>query len=79
MRKYKILFDYGSHEGMKFQDDEFSSVSEAVKHAIGLNYYTPFLIVQVIDWKAIEKCPHADCPKVHYHDCPIHGNPTTNN
>jgi hypothetical protein len=55
--KYKILFDYGAHEGFKFQDEEFDTVAEAVKHAIDLNYCTPFLIVQVINWEAKEKNP----------------------
>lgn len=50
--KYKILFDYGAYEGFKFQDEEFNTVAEAVKHAVGLNYCSPFLIVQVIDWEA---------------------------
>lgn len=54
MKKYKILFDYRS-EGYKFQDEEFETVTQAVKHAIDLNYSTPFLIVQVIDWEAQEK------------------------
>ncbi len=49
--KYKILFDYRS-EGFKFQDDEFDTVDAAVKHALDLNYYTPFLIVSIINWKA---------------------------
>ena len=49
--KYKILFDYGS-DGYKFQDEEYNSVSEAVKQAIKLNYCSPFLIVQIIDWEA---------------------------
>ena len=73
MKKYKILFNWGSHEGFAFQDEEFDSVSKAVAHAIGLNYSTPFLIVNVIDWEAIQKCPYPDCPRVKYHDCPIHG------
>ena len=73
MKKYKILFDYGAYEGMKFQDKEFDSVKEAVKHAISLNYHTPFLIVNVIDWEAIAKCPYPDCPKVKYKECPVHG------
>lgn len=43
---YKILFDYGS-EGYKFHDDKFYSVEDAVMSAVGLNYVTPFLIVEV--------------------------------
>ncbi len=54
--KYKILFDYRT-EGFKFQDEEFESVSKAVKHAIDLNYCSPFLIVQIVDWEATQKCP----------------------
>lgn len=50
--KYKILRDYGVYEGMKFEDQEFDTVDEAVKHAIGMNHCTPFLIVKVINWEA---------------------------
>ena len=50
---YKILFDYHS-EGFKFQDEEFETVAGAVKHALDLNYSTPFLIVKVINWEANE-------------------------
>lgn len=54
--KYKILIDYGSYEGMKFPtDEEFETVDEAVKMAIGLNYGSPFLIIKVIDWEATYK------------------------
>lgn len=77
MKKYKILFDYGSYEGMKFQDEEFDTVAEAVKHALQLSYSCPFLIVNIIDWEATQKCPYPDCPKVHYKDCPVHGVNTT--
>lgn len=46
--KYKILFDYGVYEGMKFYDEkEFDSVEEAVKFAVGLNYVTRFIIVSI--------------------------------
>lgn len=70
--KYKILFDYGAYEGMKFQDEEFDDVNNAVKHALNLNFSSPFFIVSVVDWEAFQKCPYPDCPKVHYYDCPIH-------
>lgn len=51
--KYRILFDYGAYEGMKFWDDvEYETVDEAVKKALELNLGTPFLIVQVVDWHA---------------------------
>lgn len=53
-KKYRILFDWGT-EGFKFQDDYFDTVAEAVRHAISLNYSTPFLIVQITDWEAVEK------------------------
>lgn len=49
---YKILFDYGS-DGFKFEDKDFKTANEAVKHAIALNYCTRFLIVQIINWEAI--------------------------
>ena len=48
--KYKILFDYGAHEGFKFQDEEFETIDEAIKHAVALNYSIPFIIVS-IHWK----------------------------
>jgi hypothetical protein len=54
MRKIKILLDYGAYEGMKFQDEVFNTVSEAVVHALALNYGTPFMIVEILDWKAVE-------------------------
>ena len=51
--KYKILFDYGGYEGMKFYDEkDFDSVDEAVKYAVGLRYSTPFLIVKVY-WRPV--------------------------
>lgn len=71
---YKIIHDYGGYEGMKFYDDkEYSTVAEAVKIAVDCGSYTKFLIVKVIDWEACEKCPYPDCPKVHYKECPVHG------
>lgn len=51
--KYKILLDYRT-EGFKFQDEEYDTVADAVKNAIELNYCTPFLIVQIIEWEAKE-------------------------
>ncbi len=71
---YKILNDYGSYEGCKFHNDiEYPTVAEAVKVALGSGYGVPFLIVRVIDWEAVQKCPYPDCPKVKYKDCPVHG------
>lgn len=48
---YQILFDYHS-EGFKFYDEnkKFETIDEAVRFAVGLNYATPFLIVEVV-WK----------------------------
>lgn len=51
--KYKILFDYRT-DGYKFEDEEFDTIAEAVKHAIDLNYCIPFLIVQVVEWQAVK-------------------------
>ncbi len=51
--EYKILFDYRS-EGFKFEDGVFANVSDAVKHALDLNYGVPFLIVKVVNWEAKE-------------------------
>lgn len=49
--KYKILFDYGAYEGLKFVDEiEFDTVDEAVKHAVAMNYSTTFIVVSV-HWK----------------------------
>lgn len=46
--KYKILFDYGAYEGMKFYDEkDFDTIDEAVRFAVGLHYATPFIIVSV--------------------------------
>jgi len=53
MKKYKILVDYHS-DGYQFNDKEFESLEEAVKYAVSTILYNPFLIVQVIDWKAVE-------------------------
>jgi len=50
MKKYKIVFDYGTYEGLKIQDGEFETVDEAIKHAVGLNYLTPFIII-TIEWQ----------------------------
>ena len=54
MKKYRILWDYGNC-GYTFSSGEYETVEQAVKEAIALNYSTPFLIVQVIDWEAKEK------------------------
>lgn len=58
---YRILFDYGT-EGMSFlkkvrsnEAIEFDTVDEAITQAIGLNCATPFLLVNIINWKAVEK------------------------
>lgn len=49
MNKYKILFDYGSYEGMNFYEEKnFNTIDEAVKFAVSLGYSTTFLIVQVV-------------------------------
>lgn len=47
MKKYKILFDYGS-EGFKFEDGDFETVDIAVKYAVSLGYGVRFLIVEVV-------------------------------
>jgi hypothetical protein len=41
------MFDYGSYEGYKLQDEEFDSVDEAIKHAVALNYSATFIIVSI--------------------------------
>ena len=45
---YQILFDYRT-EGFSFHDESYATVEQAVKAALALNNYTPFLIVQVIN------------------------------
>lgn len=50
MRDYRIMFDYGSHEGYKLQDERFETVDEAIKHAVAMNYSAPFIIV-TINWE----------------------------
>lgn len=47
--KYRILFDYGSYEGLKFAEGDYETVDDAVRAAVGLNYSTPFIIV-TINW-----------------------------
>lgn len=59
--KYRILRDYGSYEGMKFEGDEFATVDAAVKAALN-GYGGSFFIVQVIDWEAIEAIPPSVTP-----------------
>ena len=59
--KYRIMFDYGAYEGFKFYvaNDkentplEYDTVGEAVQAGMGAGYSTPFIIVQVIDWKML--------------------------
>lgn len=48
--EYKIMFDYGSCEGYKLEDMSFETVEQAVKHAVAMNYSTPFIIVKIY-WK----------------------------
>ncbi len=52
--KYRIIFDYGTYEGMKLQDDIFDTIDEAVKHAVSMNYGTSFIIVS-IHWEPKKK------------------------
>ena len=76
--KYRILIDYGIYEGMKLWDENgFDTLNAAVKEAVTNSFSSPFLIIKVIDWSAIEAgCPYSDCPKVKYKECPIHGEKT---
>ena len=50
--KYKILVDFGP-EGFKFEKEEFDTLDEAVKMAVHLYYCHTFLIVNIVDWKAV--------------------------
>lgn len=55
--KYRIIVDYGTYEGMKFWNDkEYETVDEAVKTAIQC-HSQPFLIVNVVNWKAFPANP----------------------
>ena len=51
--KYRILFNCGT-EGYIFQEEEFETITQAVKYAVELCYPTPFLIVQIVDWEVLE-------------------------
>lgn len=50
---YRVIRDYYT-EGWKFADEQFETVEGAVSYAVKSGYSAPFLIVKVIDWKAIE-------------------------
>ena len=57
--------DYGWHP------NGFDSLKEAIAHE---SYGSEKIITRgLVDWQAVELCPHADCPKVKYKDCPVHG------
>ncbi len=51
--KYKILLDYGS-EGFVFRDEEFESVTEAVKFAVENVFYNKYIIVKMVNWEVKE-------------------------
>ena len=53
--KYRILWDYGGYEGMKFHEKDFDTVDEAVKEASSQSYSARWLIVRVVEWEANEK------------------------
>lgn len=56
IKGYRILFDYGAYEGMKFWDTSgYKTIDAAVKIAVALRTGNPFFIVQVFDWEAIYK------------------------
>jgi hypothetical protein len=52
---YQILYDYGGYEGSKLNPTKYATVAKAVAAAVACSCGTPFLIVQVIDWEAVEK------------------------
>ena len=45
--KYRIAFDYGSYEGLQIKEGEFETIDEAIRHAVGMNYSTPFIIISI--------------------------------
>lgn len=56
--KYKILRDYGC-DGNTFDDAEFDTVEDAVKHAVAQNYATIFRIVS-IHWEPKYQKPNTN-------------------
>lgn len=57
MPKYRIMHDHGAYEGYRLDEKEFDDVSEAVNYAMNLGYSVPFVIIQIIEWKATEVNP----------------------
>ena len=51
--KYKILVDNRT-QGWSFREEEYDSVNEAVHAAVEDVTYAPWLIVQVVEWRASE-------------------------
>ena len=49
MTPYRILWDYGSYEGMKFDDKQFATAHEALESAMK-DGRTPFTIVMVVQF-----------------------------
>lgn len=52
---YRVLYDYGTYEGMKFGESVHDTVDAAVKEAACGGNCTRFLIVRVVDWQAVER------------------------
>jgi len=52
--EYKILVNYLS-EGYSLHDDTYNSIDQAVKEAIKKSNGCEFLIISVIDWRAIDE------------------------
>ena len=51
--KYKLLYGYYT-EGLAFEDEEFDSIDEAVKHGVANGYTNPFKVV-TIHWEPKHK------------------------
>jgi len=53
---YRIIVDYGAYEGMKFLDnEEYDTVDAAVKAAISDSQGSKWIIVTIVDWRAVER------------------------
>lgn len=50
--KHLVLIDFGT-EGWRFEDPQFDTIDEAVKYAAKVARGNNFLIVLVVDWKAV--------------------------
>nr|WP_319775974.1 hypothetical protein [uncultured Sphaerochaeta sp.] len=55
-KPYRVLYDYGSYEGMKFANDkdgdmQFATAEEALKWTMEQGYTAHYKIVKVVEFK----------------------------